>query len=82
MNIVSDRHLIDSMQSMDFTGELKNINTPTLVLSGGGAPPLNTNLGFYPMLTCRCSLGPGMRSAFMKPKESQTLFTSLCSMGC
>ena len=50
MNVVSDRHLIDSMTSlqvMDFTGALKNINTPTLVLSGGIDPLLNTNLDDY-----------------------------------
>ena len=39
------------MQEMDFTGELKNINTPTLVLSGGGAPLLNTNLDDYQRLS-------------------------------
>jgi len=50
MNVVSDRHLIDSMTSlqvMDFTGALKNINTPTLVLSGGIDRLLNTNLDDY-----------------------------------
>ena len=32
---------------MNFTGELKNISTPTLVLSGGVDPLLNTNLDDY-----------------------------------
>ena len=57
MNVVSDRHLIDSMtamQAMDLTAELKNINTPTLVLSGGVDPLLNTNLNDYRRLTNAC----------------------------
>ena len=50
MNVVSDKHLIDSMramQTMDVTADLKNINTPTLVLSGGVDSLLNANLDDY-----------------------------------
>jgi pimeloyl-ACP methyl ester carboxylesterase len=57
MNVVSDRHLIESMTSMqalDFTGELKNINTPTPALSGGVDPLLHTNLGDYRRLPNSC----------------------------
>ena len=57
MNVVSDRHLIDSMtsiQTMDFTGELKNIGIPTLVLSGGVDSLLNTNLDDYRRLPNAC----------------------------
>ena len=58
VNVLSDRHFLDSMASMqetDFTGNLRNIDTPTLVLSGGVDPLLNTNLDDYPMPACRCS---------------------------
>ena len=57
MNVVSDRPLIESMtsiQALDFTGELKNINTPTLVLSGGVDPLLHTNLDDYRRLPNAC----------------------------
>ena len=57
MNVVSDRHLIDSMksmQAMDFTADLKNIDTPTLVLSGGVDSLLNTNLDDYRHLPNAC----------------------------
>ena len=50
MTVFSDRHLIEpvtSMQALDFTGELKNINTPTLVLSDGADPLLHKNLDYY-----------------------------------
>ena len=57
MNVVSDRHLIDCMkaiQAMDFTADLKNINSPTLVLSGSVDPLSNTNLNDYRRLTNAC----------------------------
>ena len=57
MNVVSDRHLIDSMtamQAMDLTADLQNIKTPTLVLSGGVDPLLNTNLDDYRRLPNAC----------------------------
>ena len=86
MTVLSDRYLIEpmtSMQALDFTGELKNINTPTLVLSGGADPLLHktwTITDAYPIPACRCSLGQHMRSTFVKPKLSLKLSTSLCSM--
>jgi 3-oxoadipate enol-lactonase len=57
MNVVSDKHLIDSMksmQAMDYIDDLKNIETPTLVLSGGVDPLLNTNLDDYRRLPNAC----------------------------
>ena len=43
-----------SIQTMDFTGELKNIGIPTLVLSGGVDSLLNTNLDDYRRLPNAC----------------------------
>jgi pimeloyl-ACP methyl ester carboxylesterase len=85
MNVVSDTHLIDSMksmQTMDYGDDLKNIDIPTLVLSGGVDSLLNTNLDDCRRLpnACRCSSGQPMRWAFMKQKVSRTLSTSLCNM--
>ena len=59
------------MQALDFADELKNINTPTLVLFGGADSLLHTNLDAYPMHTYRCSSGQHMRSAFIKPTVLQ-----------
>ena len=42
------------MQALDFADELKNINTPTLVLSGGVDPLLHTNLDDYRRLPNAC----------------------------
>ena len=57
MNVVSDRHL-DRFHDVDagigLHGELKNINTPTLVLSGGVDPLLHTNLDDYRRLPNAC----------------------------
>ena len=57
MTVLSDRHLTEpmtSMQALDFTGELKNINTPTLVLSDGVDPLLHKNLDYYRRLPNPC----------------------------
>ena len=57
MNVVSDTHLIDSMksmQTMDYGDDLKNIDIPTLVLSGGVDSLLNTNLDDYRRLPNAC----------------------------
>ena len=57
MNVVSDTHLIDSMKSMqttDYGDDLKNIDIPTLVLSGGVDSLLNTNLDDYRRLPNAC----------------------------
>ena len=42
------------MQALDFADELKNINTPTLVLSGGADSLLHTNLDDYRRLPNAC----------------------------
>ena len=57
MNVVSDRHLIESVtsvQGLNFTDELQHNNTPTLVLSGGVDPLLDTNLEDYRRLPNAC----------------------------
>ena len=45
---------VTSMQALDFADELKNINTPTLVLSGGADSLLHTNLDDYRRLPNAC----------------------------
>ena len=53
MHVVSDKHLTDSMasmQSMDYTAALTSITTPTLVIGGGVDPLLTTNLEDYQRL--------------------------------
>ena len=43
-----------SMQALDFADELKNINTPTLVLPGGAHSMLHINLDDYLRLPNAC----------------------------
>lgn len=53
MNVISERHLIDAMQSlqsMDYTEALAGIETPTLVIAGGVDPLMKTNIEDYQRL--------------------------------
>ncbi len=53
MNVVSDNHLIDamdSMQSMDYRDALAEVKTPTLVIAGGVDPLMTTNIEDYQRL--------------------------------
>ena len=50
MNVVSDGHLVDSMQdmqTMDLTDRMQDIQVPTLVIAGGVDPLMKTNIEDY-----------------------------------